>query len=380
MSVIRQRTKNLFFAGLLGALVMALIASVIGIYSYTQWSKQKANLHALYEERLQDADKIKQEQQKQRKKVLISNQEIKAGQKLTADQFSNAELPVDQIPENIIASAAELEGKITKIDISKNGAIIPSMLFEEGITPNDLRKAEYTEIVLPTKLKKDDYVDVRINFPTGQDYIVLGKKKAKDLINGTVWFDVNEQEILNMSSAIVDAYLNDAKIYALSYVDPFTQETPTLNYPVNVKVLDLINTSPNVLRIAKSELSKNARILLDRDLNTMSAEDKQKVASARSSLIQQRQNNISSNTTGTNQNNPAQSNNGDLTLPGKTNIPTLPPVTATPGPTALPSSANNQSNNVSQSKSENVAPTATPEAQKKESDIYKESVEGAVKP
>ena len=31
-----------------------------------------------------------------------------------------------------------------------------------------------------------------------------------------------------MSSAIVDAYINDASIYALSYVDPYVQDGLTL--------------------------------------------------------------------------------------------------------------------------------------------------------
>ena len=54
------------------------------------------------------------------------------------------------------------------------------MLFENGVTPRDLRNQEFSYVSLPSKLKKDDVVDVRINFRTGQDYIVLGKKKVKE--------------------------------------------------------------------------------------------------------------------------------------------------------------------------------------------------------
>lgn len=289
MSSIRQRTKNKIYAGLIGALATAILATGLGIYGYTNWSKEKAAIKAGYEEQLKEAELIKQENLRQRKQVLIAKEDIVAGTQLNEDHFTIGSLPSDQIPLNIIMEPEDLNGKITKINISKNGSVIPSMLFEDGVTPDDLRKAEYSEIMLPTKLKNDDYVDVRINFPTGQDYIVLGKKKVEDLLNGTVWFEINEQEILTMSSAIVDAYLNEAQIYALTYVDPFMQDSPTVNYPVNPKVLDLILTDPNVIRNAKSELNKAARTKLDQDLDSMSAEDKQKVSNSRSNTIREKQ-------------------------------------------------------------------------------------------
>ncbi len=49
-------------------------------------------------------------------------------------------------------------------------------------------------------MKKSDFVDVRIKFPTGQDYILLSKKKVEDLSNNRVWYHMNEKEILSMSS------------------------------------------------------------------------------------------------------------------------------------------------------------------------------------
>ena len=67
--------------------------------------------------------------------------------------------------------------------------------FEEGITPHDLRNQEF-RLIEPSKLDKDEFVDVRVKFPTGQDYIVLSKKKVKDLANGTIWYEMNEKRFL----------------------------------------------------------------------------------------------------------------------------------------------------------------------------------------
>lgn len=84
---------------------------------------------------------------------------------------------------------------------------------------------------------------------------MLSKKKVKDLANGTIWYEMNEKEILTMSSAIVDAYINDASIYALSYVDPYVQDGAYVTYPANEKVLDLIESDPNIVEVAKQSLS-----------------------------------------------------------------------------------------------------------------------------
>ncbi|CAH8721295.1 SAF domain-containing protein [Bacillus cereus] len=269
MSVIRQRTKNLIYAGLVGVLITMIFSALFGIYTYKQWSKERTQIRVEYEERLQEAEVIKQKVMKQRKKVLISKRDIKAGEKLTAGHFVTAEFPIDELPKDIIDNPNIVDGKVVKIDISKNGTVIPSMLFEEGITPNDLRNQEFKLIELPSKLKKDDFLDVRVKFPTGQDYIVLSKKKVRDLVNGTVWYQMNEKEILKMSSAIVDAYLNNASIYGLSYVDPYMQKDAIVTYPANKQVLDLIEADPNIVGVAKTELERRHREKLERDLKLL---------------------------------------------------------------------------------------------------------------
>ena len=75
MSVIRQRTKNLLYAGLVGVLGTSIIFSGIGIYTYKQTSKEKKQLLAQYEEKLKAAEEIKQEQLKQKKRVLLGNKQ-----------------------------------------------------------------------------------------------------------------------------------------------------------------------------------------------------------------------------------------------------------------------------------------------------------------
>ena len=59
-----------------------------------------------------------------------------------------------------------------------------------------------------------------VQFPSGQDYIILSKKKIDRLQYPAFWTTLSEQEILLLSSALVDAYLHNATLYALTYVEP----------------------------------------------------------------------------------------------------------------------------------------------------------------
>lgn len=370
MSSIRQRTKNLIFAGATGVLVSAIVFSSLGLYGYNKLIKHQDIVLLEYKEKLSEAEKFKNEQLKQKQKVVMATLDIKAGEILTEDMFRLGELPIDSVPDNIITDINEVVGKVTKIDISQNGAVIPTMLYEAGITPRDLRAAEYTIISLPTKLKKDDYIDVRISFPTGEDYTVLGKKKVQDLSIGTVWLDVNEQEILTMSSAIIDAYLNDGEIYSLVYKDPEMQQEPYINYPVNINVLDLMLNDPNLIQSAKHKLSRSARSSLERNIKEMTAEERQKIVNGRGAKDSQSKqienDNITSSHTEQQSSLPA---NNETTIPAITNdeareqSPADSPSALLPPQTTSP-----------------VTSDETESKGQKEAEIYKESISGAIQP
>ncbi|WP_413407253.1 SAF domain-containing protein [Paenibacillus amylolyticus] len=277
MSKIRFRQKQLLLSASIGGAIILFVCVIAGyfIIDYIQGRYVERTLQI--EQQLQDAQKKLNED---KMKVIVLNDDHKAGDLITEDDVSSLVVPVSTVPQNTVEQA-EIVGKRIKIDVQKNSIITTPMLFEDGITPNDLRNQEFSLVQLPLKLKKDEFVDVRIRFATGQDYIVLSKKKVEDLNNGTIWYKMTEKEILTMSSAIVDAYINDASIYALSYVDPYMQDGAIINYPSNPKVLDLIESNPNIVGLATTALERQVRAKLEQDLQSMSDEDRQKYISGR---------------------------------------------------------------------------------------------------
>lgn len=278
MSKIRQRTKHLILAGLVGVMVTGAASTGIIIFNSVQHKKEQLELRKTYQTQVDKMEAEMREEQAKKVMVYQLKRNLKAGDKIRKDDLLQKEINMEDAPDDSITDIKQIVSKIIKIPAAKNTTIIPSILYSEGVTPNDLRYQEFNVMKLPSDLAQDQFVDVRINFPTGQDYIVLSKKKVKKLAgsSGTVWYEMNESEILTISSAIVDAFINGGKIYALSYVDPEFQDKAETTYPVNSQVLQLMQNDPNILAVAKMGLNRQMRDQLERDLKKVDEVNKMK--------------------------------------------------------------------------------------------------------
>lgn len=199
-----------------------------------------------------------------------------------------AENPTPNIENNNNQEGDKASKLYAAINIPKGTVITSDMLVQntDAISPNStVRTVEYSTITLPSELLAEETIDVRISFPTGQDFVVLSKKFVKKTDAESVWIDVDEEEILRMNSAIIESYLiNGAKLYAVNLSKPGIQKKAIATYPVNSSVYSLLNIDPNVSNIAKDNLMKNSNILTQRtDLNEIisNAEDgKERVGTA----------------------------------------------------------------------------------------------------
>ena len=151
---------------------------------------------------------------------------------------------------------------VAKVDMNKNTVITTELISKsDDVVQDDVRKQEYNMLVLPMDLTTGDYIDVRIQFPSGQDYIVVSKKEVEmPTINGidsedTLWINLSEDEILHMRCAIVEAFrINGTKLYVTKYTEPGMQEAATPTYPVNASVRNQINNDPNIVERAMNEI------------------------------------------------------------------------------------------------------------------------------
>ena len=164
---------------------------------------------------------------------------------------------------------------LARVEMYKNTVITPQLVVQSNeIVTDDTREEEYNMVVLPIDLMTNDYVDIRLMTPQGQNFIIVSKAQVTipqnndgTYVADTIKVDLREDEILAMSSAIVEAYgLPGAKIYVTKYVDPAMQVAALPTYTPNAAVTAQIQSNPKIVEIAKQELAtryseaaKNAR-------------------------------------------------------------------------------------------------------------------------
>lgn len=158
-------------------------------------------------------------------------------------------------------------GKMARVRLTKGTVLDECMVCEKETLGDGLRQTSYSYIKQTAQLKQGDYVDVRISFPNGADFVVLSKKKVlkalktqeQNSLADALYFALTEEEIMRMSSGVVDAYLTEgAYLYTVQYISD-TQKGAIVNYPVNEVVEKLIKKDPNIVKIAQDAKTTELR-------------------------------------------------------------------------------------------------------------------------
>lgn len=285
-----QRQKRVSF--LLGMLVMLIIAAIIIALLFMQLINLK---------KAQDAAKAAE------RIVYVVSTDVASGSGIQisaidgdTERTANVSQEVADnkvVPENF-ATASDFytdeslsqarSDLVAKIDLKEGTILTKDMLTtsSEQVT-NDLRKQEYNMLSLPTDLVSGDFVDVRIRFGNGQDYIIAAKKQvtiptiAGAPAEGVININLSEDETIAMSSAIIETYqLKTAEMYVSRYTDPGMQVAAIPTYPVNAEALNLMDSNPNLLEEAKkaiaSRYNRNLREqFINSQINSVDAEDRQ---------------------------------------------------------------------------------------------------------
>ena len=162
---------------------------------------------------------------------------------------------------------------VAKVDMNANTLITTDLISRgDSVVQDDVRKQEYNVVILPIDLTTGDYIDIRLMLPNGQDFIVVSKKEVEIPVVGetdsldTIWVNLSEDEILHMSSAIVDAAkINGAKLYATKYTEPGMQNAATPTYVVSAESSALLQSDPNVLESAMEAIRNRYNVALRND-------------------------------------------------------------------------------------------------------------------
>lgn len=200
-----SQIKKKFYTGLAAGIGVGLVGIIgISVYSAVTVNSYKKGTNKNYLD-------------KYTKEVYVTNQTIIQGQTITNDMLTTTRVHINMIPSGALSSVGD--NMVAKYSIGANMTITDEMIAED-LPDNDLRETELNTVVLPTNLVEGAYVDLRVQFPNGTDYVVIPELQVKQILNETVWFDLTEEQRALVNSAIVDTYLNEgAKLYCIEYVD-----------------------------------------------------------------------------------------------------------------------------------------------------------------
>lgn len=211
---------------------------------------------------------------------LVLIKDVSGGQEIRADNWQEFFAPVSY-PEKLNLKVA------TPADFTATKYIRTSMSVGTVLSTDDILDVRtedsqrYYDIILdeyPIGLTPGKYIDIRVRFPFGQDFIALPHKYVKEINGPTIKLVLTEQEIYTYNSMLTDKVLYQAQLYAIEYVDTGAQQAADNFYPLNYNMQELLLKNPNALDIVRSEM-KLARELLEADmLKTEPADLEQKEA------------------------------------------------------------------------------------------------------
>ena len=248
-------------------ILIVLILAVLGLgawYVITYQGKMEGDYQAkvkTLEDRLSSATRT----------VYVAAADLKAGTMITEDKVTSMDVLTDAV--GFIDS--DDFGKTLLVDVCAGTQMMKALISGETVD-KELREVEYNYIDVTSNVNLNDFVDVRIMFPDGTDYIVLAKKQVKGLNETKLVCDlwVNEEDILMLDSACVDAYLykdiddyhRDARIYVTKYILPTVQEPSVPDYSPSKQTAELILNNPNIVAAASQFLSAELRELRIKEL------------------------------------------------------------------------------------------------------------------
>lgn len=210
--------------------------------------------------------------------------DVKAGNECSEIELEAIEAPGLGMSENAVTDAEHIIGQYYKIDL-KAGTQLTNDMFIDYELEDDMRYMDVVFDEIPIGLAAGDYIDVRISFPLGQDYIALSHKRVAEINGDTVKLIVGQRDFYCYESMKTDiATFPSTKIYGAEYVEAGTQQAATTYYPINLDVLLTMLKDPNINTGNYSKVMALREQLEEQLLNSDKVDISQKVTSGRLSI------------------------------------------------------------------------------------------------
>lgn len=204
--------------------------------------------------------------------LWVLNTSLNAGDTIQEKDCTKVIVKTQDVTElSLLDSGESIDGLSAKTSLEKGCILTTEMFFDAKAHEENSQLLELTDLTIPSWVAKNDFIDIRIRFPNGEDYIVISHQKVRKLLSSEndtygLQLELTEEELLRLSSARFDRDLySDCEIYATKYVLDF-QESTKKDYPVNPDVFTLMEWDPNIVTLYAVESEQEKRISLESHL------------------------------------------------------------------------------------------------------------------
>lgn len=276
MSVAEYRRRSRKFYGFIGASVVfipaVILCTVLGTGYYTVYQEKES------------LDRRLKELSSQTGYVLT--QDVKSGERIDSSMLNPVTVYAKDKTCIVPVKESDLDGTYARASFEKGTVLYKQCVYEEQEYASDMRERTYSFMKINENITEGDYVDIRITYPDGEEYVVAQHKKVISLNRAaeqqetqelqtldSICVNVNEEELLRIASAYVDTvFYPGSSVYVIAYLDRF-QEPSEVNYPVNASVYELLGWNPNAISYKPSETEQNNRTVLEGHLANFIVED-----------------------------------------------------------------------------------------------------------
>lgn len=230
--------------GLIGALIISLGA--FNIYQYTSSSKQKAAYEATIAE-LQ-ASQSNGEAAIEMTSAVSLLTDLKAGQLITNEDITVANVPTTSVPQNAIVDPLNVVGKVARINMGMNTILTDDVVADKRISNTTKQRQVYFDYAT-TDITEGDYVDIRIAYTNGADYVVIPYVQVQKAKGNFIEILMDEGQYAVYKGMNLD-YLTTKEFGTRIYLDRYSE--PTLQTPVKQTYVvpefinQLIAANPNI--------------------------------------------------------------------------------------------------------------------------------------
>lgn len=193
--------------------------------------------------------------------------DVPSGKKIEETDLVQIDVPVS-MATNLVQDMEELVGKHFRLNMTAGSVLTTDCVYEEVIT-SDMRYYDVVLDQLPIGLKVGEYVDIRIKFGTGADFVGISHRQVAEINGNVIKLILSEEDIHMYSDMLIDnivynetfispndvngdGQLNDkieavgSIMYAITYVEGGNQEKSDNFYAPSALVQGIMAGDPNL--------------------------------------------------------------------------------------------------------------------------------------